>query len=83
MLEFLEYVLRRLVEYPDEVLITPVEKGENQLLFRVQLRPSDVGKVIGRSGNTIKAIRSLLHAAAARQEKKVDVEIVEPPPSEA
>ncbi len=74
---FLEYVLRYLVDYPDEVVVTRVvtEKG---VLYELRMRPSDVGKVVGKQGQTIAAIRNLINAALPRGSDRVEVEIVEP-----
>lgn len=77
MREFLEFILRRLVEYPDDVIITQGQDGDCTF-FLLSMRPGDVGKVIGRSGHTINAIRGVLAAVAERQGKRVAVDIVEP-----
>jgi predicted RNA-binding protein YlqC (UPF0109 family) len=73
---FLEFVVRQLVEAPEEVLVTKVEQGR-KLIFKVEMRKSDVGKVIGRNGHTITAVRNLLNAAAARSGQQVLLQIVE------
>jgi predicted RNA-binding protein YlqC (UPF0109 family) len=73
---FLEFVIRQLVEAPDEVLVTKVEQGR-KLIFKVEMRKSDVGRVIGRNGHTITAMRNLLTAAAARTGHQVFLQIVE------
>ena len=76
MHEFLEYVLRLLVEFPEEMVLTKVD-APRKTIFRLQVRQSDVGKVIGKHGHTIIAIRNLLAAAAARHGEKAMLEIVE------
>ena len=76
MQEFLDYVLRQLIDYPDEMVLTKVE-GNRRTTFKLRLRQSDVGKVIGKHGHTIVAIRNVLNAAAARQGEKALLEIVE------
>jgi predicted RNA-binding protein YlqC (UPF0109 family) len=76
MQEFLEYILRLLIEYPDEMVLTKVD-APRKTIFKLQLRQSDVGKVIGKHGHTIIAIRNLLAAAAARHGEKAMLEIVE------
>jgi predicted RNA-binding protein YlqC (UPF0109 family) len=76
MQEFLEYVLRQLIDFPEEMVLTKVE-GTRRTTFRLRLRQSDVGKVIGKHGHTIIAIRNLLSAAAARHGEKALLEIVE------
>jgi predicted RNA-binding protein YlqC (UPF0109 family) len=73
---FLEFVIRQLVEAPEEVLVTKVEQGR-KLIFKVEMRKSDVGKVIGRNGHTITAVRNLLSAAASRTGQHVLLQIVE------
>ena len=76
MREFLEFVVRQLVEFPDESIITEIPSGRTTV-FRVQLRQSDVGRIIGRNGQTIQAIRALLSSAAARHNQRATIEIVE------
>ncbi|MBV9491656.1 MAG: KH domain-containing protein [Verrucomicrobia bacterium] len=76
MESFLEYVVRQLVDAPEDVVITRVEQGR-KLIFKVEMRQSDVGKVIGRNGHTITALRNLLSAAAARTGHQVLLQIVE------
>ena len=73
---FLEFVIRQLVDAPDEVLVTRVEQGR-KLVFKVDMRRSDVGKVIGRNGHTITAMRNLLSAAAARSGYQAVLQIME------
>lgn len=76
MQEFLDYVLRQLIDFPDEMVLVKVE-APRKSIFRVRLRQSDIGKVIGKHGQTIEAIRNLLAAAAARHGEKAILEIVE------
>src|SRR5262245_32532604 len=76
MQEFLDFVLRQLVEYPDDIMIKNVE-APKKVAFKVQVRPSDIPKVIGKHGQTIAAIRSLLNAAASRHGQRAFVDIVE------
>jgi predicted RNA-binding protein YlqC (UPF0109 family) len=73
---FLEFVIQHLVDAPDEVLVTKLEQGK-KLIFKVEMRRSDVGKVIGRNGHTITAMRNLLTAAAARTGHQAILQIVE------
>jgi predicted RNA-binding protein YlqC (UPF0109 family) len=74
--EFLEYVVRQLIEFPEEMVISRVDTSK-KVTFRLQLRQSDVGKVIGKHGHTIDAIRNLLSAAATRHGQRVTLQIVE------
>lgn len=78
MQAFLEYVVKGLVQYPEEVSITPVEK-RGLTVYEVRMNAQDVGKIIGRQGMTINAIRSLLLAGSAKKGQRCSFEIVEEP----
>ena len=80
MQAFLEYVVKGLVQNPDEVTVTPVEKN-GMTVYELRMNPSDVGRIIGREGITINAIRSLLTAGSARKGLRCSLEIVEDPPA--
>jgi predicted RNA-binding protein YlqC (UPF0109 family) len=70
---FLELVLGRLVTHPEEVDVE--ETGDDRgSLFRIRVNPEDLGRIIGRNGRTIEAIRSLLNAAS-RDGRRVFVEV--------
>ena len=79
MQSFLEYVVRGLVQRPEAVTVTPVER-EGTTVYELRLDPQDVGKVIGRQGMTINAIRSLLLAGSAKKGLRCTLEIVEENP---
>lgn len=74
--EFLEYVLRQLVEHPDDLLVHALDREDGEILFRIELRESDIGRVIGKSGSTIRSIRTLLEVAAAKQDRRVSLEVI-------
>lgn len=76
MKQFLEFVIRQLVEFPDDMVLSEIPNGR-MTIFRVQLRQSDVGRVIGRNGQTIQAIRAMLASSAARHGQRATLEIVE------
>ncbi|MGZ5003143.1 MAG: KH domain-containing protein [Chthoniobacterales bacterium] len=76
MKEFLEFVIRQLVEFPDEIMLSEIANGKTTV-FRLQMRQSDVGRIIGRNGQTIHAIRALLASSAARHGQRATLEIVE------
>lgn len=76
MQPFLEYVVKGLVEHPDEVKVTPVER-EGTTVYELRMNAKDVGRIIGRQGMTINAIRSLLLAGSAKNGMRCSVEIVE------
>jgi hypothetical protein len=74
--EFLEFVIRQLIEFPDEMILSESTNGRN-IVFRLALRQSDVGRIIGRNGQTIQAIRALLASSASRHDQRATLEIVE------
>ena len=76
---FLEYVVKGLVNHPESVTVTPVSK-DSITVYELRVHPDDVGKVIGRQGITINALRSLLMAGSAKQSLRCTVEIVEDQP---
>lgn len=70
----LEVIAKSLVDNPDEVVVTEKET-EKGLVLELKVAPSDMGKVIGKQGRIAKAIRSVIKAAASRENKQVSVEI--------
>jgi len=76
MQAFLEYVVKGLVQQPEKVSVTPVERG-GQTVFELRLAGADAGRVIGRQGQTINALRTLLQAGAARQGLRCSLELVD------
>ncbi len=76
MQEFVEYVVKGLVQHPDVASVTPVVRNA-VTVYELRLHPSDVGKIIGRQGVTINAIRSLLLAGSAKKGLRCSLEIVE------
>lgn len=70
----LEVIAKSLVDNPDEVVVTEKET-EKRLVLELKVAPSDMGKVIGKQGRIAKAIRSVVKAAASRENKQVSVEI--------
>ncbi len=74
--ELVEYISKSLVDNPDQVVVEMVEDPANTTL-RLKVAPGDLGRVIGKQGRTARAIRTLLHATAARAKRRVVLEIVE------
>ncbi|MCI8282570.1 MAG: KH domain-containing protein [Lachnospiraceae bacterium] len=76
MKELVEVIAKALVEFPQEVVVTETQ-NEKAIVLELHVAQSDMGKVIGKQGRIAKAIRSVVKAAAAKEEKKVIVEIVQ------
>ncbi len=76
MKELLEYLARSLVDQPDDVRVDVIE-GETSQILQLHVAPDDVGKVIGKQGRIAKSLRTLVKAAAVREEKKAIVEIID------
>ena len=74
MRELVEVIAKALVDNPDEVVVTEKEEGKT-LVLEVKVAESDMGKVIGKQGRIAKAIRAVVKAAAAKEDKKVIVDI--------
>ena len=71
----LEKLVQALVEHPEEVVVTPIE-GEGTIVFEVQVNPEDAGKIIGKKGKTINALRTIIRSSANTGTKKVIMELV-------
>ena len=73
--EFLEYILSQLVERPDQTSVSHEIGEDGKHVYRVRLAEEDVGRVIGRNGFTVSAIRSLMSAAGVRNGVKVGLKV--------
>ena len=76
MKELVEYLAKQLVDDPDQVSVTEVSSG-SQLILELRVGPGDMGRVIGRSGRVVNAMRTLLQMCASREARRVQLEIVE------
>lgn len=76
MKDLVQFMAEALVDYPDQVSVNAVE-GENSVILELKVAPDDVGKVIGKGGQTAKAMRKILSAAATKLKKKSLLQIVE------
>ncbi len=76
MKELVEIIAKSLVDYPEEVTVTETE-NEKAVVLELRVAQADMGKVIGKQGRIAKAIRSVVRAAASKDERKVIVEIVQ------
>jgi predicted RNA-binding protein YlqC (UPF0109 family) len=75
MKNLVEFIARSLVDDPEAVRVAEIETDQ-LTTYEIQVAPDDVGKLIGRQGRIVKAIRSVVRASAARQGKRVAVEVL-------
>jgi uncharacterized protein len=75
MKELVEYIVKALVDKPDQVSVNETA-GESITIIEIRTAPEDVGKVIGREGRIANSIRAITKAAAAKENKKITVEIL-------
>ena len=75
MLELVEVIIKTLVDNPDAVKVKEVD-GNNVIIYEVQVEKSDMGKIIGKHGQTAGAIRTILNAASAKNKRHAIMEIV-------
>ncbi len=73
--ELVEYIAKALVDNPEEVTVNEIE-GEQSVIIELKVAPEDMGKVIGKQGRIAKAIRTVVKAAATKENKRVIVEII-------
>ncbi len=76
MKELIEQIARSIVEKPDEVQVRAIE-GEHAVVIELRVDRDDIGKVIGKQGRTITAMRTILNAARAQKEKRQILEVIE------
>ena len=76
MKEFVENIVKHLVDNPDQVDVTEIA-GSRTTVLELRVAQADLGKVIGKEGNTAKSIRTILSAAAARKGQRAVLEILE------
>ncbi|MDD2717429.1 MAG: KH domain-containing protein [Candidatus Wallbacteria bacterium] len=76
MIDLLSFMVKALVDNPDQVDIKKVE-GEKTIILELKVADSDVGKVIGKHGKTINSIRTIIKSAMNKESKKVMVEILQ------
>jgi predicted RNA-binding protein YlqC (UPF0109 family) len=77
MLELLSYLVRGLVDKPDEVSVEQFEEDDGTIVLELSVAQEDYGKVIGRGGRTAQALRTVIRAAAVRDKHRVIVDIVD------
>jgi hypothetical protein len=75
--DLLEYLAKGLVEHPDAVEVTEVEEDDGTIVLELSVDEDDYGSVIGRGGRTANALRTVMKAAAVKEQRRVFVDIVD------
>jgi predicted RNA-binding protein YlqC (UPF0109 family) len=75
--DLLEYLAKGLVEHPDAVRVTEIEEDDGTIVLELSVDEDDYGSVIGRGGRTAMALRTVIKAAAVREQRRVFVDIVD------
>ena len=75
MKDLIKYIAQALVDYPDEVEVY-MNEGETTVVIEVKVAPTDIGKVIGKKGSTVRAMRDILSNATGKVKKKAILEII-------
>ena len=77
MRDLLVYLAKSLVDEPDKVEVEQFEEDDGTVVLELHVAPDDTGKVIGRGGRTVAALRTVMKAAAVREERRVLVDVVD------
>ncbi|MFZ2330152.1 MAG: KH domain-containing protein [Atribacterota bacterium] len=76
MRETIDYLLKKLVDFPDRLRVDK-KKLDNVTILEISAEPADIGKIIGKEGRVIKAIRAIVSAATIKEKNKTIIEIIE------
>lgn len=76
MKEVLEIIAKSLVDYPEQVDVKQIDNEDQTVTLELRVAQGDMGKVIGKQGRIAKAIRTVVKAAASKEDKKASVEII-------
>jgi uncharacterized protein len=77
MQDLVEYLARSLVDKPDEVSVESYDEDDGSTVYELSVAEDDVGKIIGRGGRTVNALRCVLRACAAKQERRLLLDVVD------
>ena len=76
MKDLIELISKKLVEHPDDVQVSVID-GDDGQVFELRVHPDDMGRVIGKNGRVAKAVRTLIGSAAAKNDVRVSLDIIE------
>ncbi len=77
MKEFVEFIVKQLVDEPEKVMVEETMPNENTFEIKIKVDQSDIGKVIGKKGKNIDALRTLMTAVAAKERHRVTLQVIE------
>ena len=77
MNDLVEFIARALVDDPEGVTVESFEEDDGTVVYEITVAEDDVGKIIGRSGRTVNALRAVVRAAAVREGRRVLVDVVD------
>jgi predicted RNA-binding protein YlqC (UPF0109 family) len=75
--DLIEFLARALVDNPDDVSVESFEEDDGTTVYELRVAEDDVGKIIGRSGRTVNALRAVVRAASVREGRRVLVDVVD------
>jgi len=75
--DLVEYLARALVDHPDDVSVEVFEEDDDTLVYELSVAEDDVGKVIGRGGRTVNALRCVLRACATKDDRRILLDVVD------
>jgi len=78
MEDLLAYLARALVDEPDQVEVDSFEEDDGTIVLELRVAPEDTGKVIGRGGRTVAALRTVVKASSVKENRRVLVDVVDP-----
>ena len=78
MEDLLAYLARALVDEPDQVEVESFEEDDGTIVLELRVAPEDTGKVIGRGGRTVAAMRTVVKASSVKENRRVLVDVVDP-----
>jgi uncharacterized protein len=76
MKDLIEHIAKSLVDIPEEVVVGEVV-GEATYIYEIRVADGDLGKIIGKHGQTIRAIRTIMSGVAAKEHKRITLELIE------
>jgi predicted RNA-binding protein YlqC (UPF0109 family) len=77
MKEFIEYIVKQLVDKPEHVKVEETNSDQNTFEIKIEVDKNDIGKVVGKQGKNVNALRTLLTAVAAKEKHRATLQVVE------